>query len=412
VNDLAHELVGRATDIAGLGLGTVVLRPFFRWLEAARPDALARMRHELFAARGDTFVREAGVLEKAAFVAKMFGSDGGFDADSSAALSPTEATSGGEMLFAGDVLHAGGLGTRSFSSGLRARLAQASCFVVNVEGTVSTSSHEIAPFLTRRGLAQLLGYARDHESTGWVSRLDVDELRALLDGMPRIVASVANNHTQDDGLAGFDRTLALLRGLGHEVVGDARTDDGAVCVDVGPHRVGLFAAGYGTNYAAGDAGCLLRFDDGPHQFAHARIRRIVERLVYEQGATHVIALLHWGHEHEHEPTLAQRDCARGLRAAGVSAVIGHHPHLLQRSEHAGRGWVSYSLGDFVGGDRTVWSRFGSLVSLRFGPKGAVVGEVIPTVQTPFWKQQQTMLLDEAPRFERAVFARFFQAKLP
>jgi len=37
----------------------------------------------------------------------------------------------------------------------------------------------------------------------------------------------------------------------------------------------------------------------------------------------------------------------------VSAIIGHHPHLVQPSEARPGRWVSYSLGDFVGGDKTV-----------------------------------------------------------
>ena len=68
---------------------------------------------------------------------------------------------------------------------------------------------------------------------------------------------------------------------------------------------------------------------------------------------------------------------------------------VQPSEARAGRWVSYSLGDFIGGDRTIWSRFASLVSLRFGPRGAVRGEVIPVAQTPFWRRHTTMLLGAA-----------------
>lgn len=408
----ARGIAGRAVDVIALGLGAAVLGPTFRHLAAARPDLLARVRHELFAARGGEFVSEVGAVEKAAFVAKMLGSDGGFARSSAGPQPPARRQPAGvaELLFAGDLLAAEGLGARSLSDALRARIAEASCFVVNIEGTVSTESHAIAPFLTRRGLAQLARYARDPDDGGWSSRHDVDELRAVFAGLPRVVASVANNHTLDDGLDGFDRTLALLRGLGHEIVGDARTDEGVVAIGVGAHRVGMFALTYGSNRRAGADGCHLQFDDVPHRIARDRAARLVDRL-RDRGATHVVALLHWGHEHEHEPTRAQESCARLLGDAGVSAIIGHHPHLLQRTDHARPPWVSYSLGDFVGGDRTIWSRFGSMVALRFGPDGAVSGELIPTVQAPFWEAQRTMLLCEAPPLERAVFARFFASKL-
>lgn len=408
-----RRAAGRVADVAQLGLGALVLRPVFRWLERAHPEALARTRHEPFASGDVPFVRAAGIVAKAAFVAKMLGSDGGHATTTlaPAASRPPDVPDGPELLFTGDLLCPGRLDASSFTPALRGRIARAACLVVNLEATVGTRRHAIDPVLSLRGLRQLLAYERDPEDAGWVSRLDVEDVSAMLRvlAVPRVVASVANNHTLDDGLAGFERSLALLRGLGVEVAGDARDDDGAVLVDLGPHRIGLVALAYGTN-RAGDAGRVhLRFDDVPYRLSRTRMAAIARRL-RARGATHVVALLHWGYEHEHEPAPEQRSCAGVLFAAGFSAVIGHHPHLLQRSEAPAGRWASYSLGDFVGGDRTIWSRFGGMVSLRFGPGGAVRGEVLPTAQTPFWDAQRTMLLEEAPVFERLVFDRFFADK--
>ena len=413
------DIVGRAADLAQLGLGLGVLGPLFRWLARARPELLARTRHEPFAANDLAFVRAVGALEKAAFVAKMLGTDGDCAAAAGATSAPgtpsatTSATTSGdgELLFAVDLLCPGRIDGSSLGPRLRERIARASCLVVNLEGTVDTRRHAIAPVLSLRGLKQLLAYERDPEDAGWVSRIDASDLDAMLCGLavPRVVASVANNHTLDDGDDGFERTLALLRGLGVDVVGDAREHDGALLVGVGPHRVGLVALTYGSNRSTAGARAHLRFDDVPYRLSGARMSAVAARL-RARGATHVVALLHWGYEHEHEPAPEQRACAALLFDAGFSAVIGHHPHLLQRSErHAGR-WVSYSLGDFIGGDRTIWSRFGSMVALRFAPDGSVAGEVIPTAQSPFWRPHRTMLLDEASAFERQVFARVFAEK--
>ena len=226
------------------------------------------------------------------------------------------------------------------------------------------------------------------------------------------MVSVANNHSLDDGVAGFDVTVDHLRALGARIVGDARRNEGAAVIDVGPHRVGMFALTYGSNRTALRDERLLGFAAVPYRLPHVRVERIVRRLREEQGATHVVALLHWGYEHEHEPGLDQENVVRDLQAAGVDVVIGHHAHVLQRSgAEAGR-WVSYSLGDFVGGDRTVWSRFGAMVSLRFDDRGDVHGEVIPIVQSAFWQEQRTSLLEDGPLFERLVFRSFFRAKLP
>lgn len=408
---MISDALGRAADAAQLALGCVVTRPLFALLRRERPAAVERMRHEPFAARGQAFVRQVGPLEKAGFVAKMLASDGAFAPASSARPRPPLEADGPEMLFLGDVLHPGAVDRASLSERLRARIERADAVVANLEGTIGDAAHEIAPLLTWRGVRQLLAYEDDPTNADWASRLDDEGVHHLFPGR-RVLLSVANNHTLDEGGAGFARTAARAARAGKEIVGDARAGDGGAVVPVGERRVGLFAMAYGSNRDV--AGHHLRFDDVPYAIAPPRARALVQAL-RDRGATDVVALLHWGHEHEHEPTSAQRATAEVLFDAGVAAIIGHHPHIVQRSEAPVRGgarrWVSYSIGDFVGGDRTIWSRFGCVVALRFTDVG-VRGDVIPVVQSPFWRRQRTTLLDEAPRFERDVFRRFFEAKLP
>lgn len=408
---MLRTVLGRTGDVCQLALGAAFLRPAFRWLREARPNVALRMRHEPYAARGEEFVRSVGRFEKAAFVAKMLGTNGGWSSDrreegpvDRLAIAPEE------LLIAGDVLYPGRLAEDSLSDALRARIARASAFVVNLEATVSTEAHELAPLLTARGLGQLLAYEKDPHTVDWVSRIDAGGLRALLACTRRPLATVANNHTLDDGLEGFARTVQLVRDLGVEVVGDARSDAGAKIVTLGPHRGALFAFAYGSNRRDSEP-CHLRFDAVPYRLDRARIAALVST-VRAQGATHAVAVLHWGYEHEHEPAPEQRRCVDVLFEEGFSAVVGHHPHVMQPTETGDGRWVSYSLGDFIGGDRTIWSRFGAMVALRFGADGAVRGELVPVVQTPFWEKHATMLLSDAPPFERAVFARWFTTKLP
>ncbi len=399
---MLRDVFGRAADLGQIALGHALLRPYFKSAERARS------RHEPHAARGDAFVRAATALEKAAFVGKMLGSDGGWTTSSSAPSPKSECCAEEEILFAGDLLFPGAVDESSLSKQLRARIARAAKFVVNLEGTVGERANDIAPLLTARGFGQLIAYAKDPNVADWVSRFDEASLRTLLPN-ERVILSVANNHTLDDGEDGFARTVAKAKALGCDVIGDARKDDGAVLVDVGSARVALFALTYGSNRSSSER-CHLGFDRVPYALSRKRMEAIVERL-RARGATHVVALLHWGYEHEHEPAPEQRVCRDVLFDAGVSAIVGHHPHLVQPSEGAAGRWVSYSLGDFVGGDRTIWSRFAALVALRFLPEGKVSGEVVPVVQTPFWQRQRTMLLSEAPSLEQRVFARYFAARL-
>lgn len=57
--------------------------------------------------------------------------------------------------------------------------------------------------------------------------------------------------------------------------------------------------------------------------------------------------LHWGDELQHIPADSQRALGRSIIDAGVTAVLGHHPHVLQSIERYHDGLIIYSLGNFV-----------------------------------------------------------------
>lgn len=403
----ARDVLGSVGDLGQLVLGAGLLGPALRRLEASRPGMRDTIRHEAHGARGEAFVEHASLVEKAAFVAKILGTDGARFRP--AAEPPIRSKVDDELLVAGDLLFPGALGGATLSDALRERIGQARAIVINLEGTLGEEPQELAPLQTVRGVRQLLRYSQDAASPGWASRIGREGLARLLEGLPSPVLSVANNHTLDDGLEGFERTVSLARSLGAAVVGDARQGRGAVVIPVGAHRAGLVALSYGHNRRRVGAGLHLAFARVPY----ALDRTLLEELASDlraRGATHRVALLHWGHEHEHEPTDEQRRCVDALFTAGFSAVVGHHPHLLQTSDCAGGRAVFYSLGDFIGGDRTIWSRLGALASLGLRPGGRVSASLVPIAQTPYWRSPRTSRLEEAPPLERAAFAAFFRWK--
>lgn len=407
---MIRGLLGRTMDVLQVGLGPAVVDPVFGIAEALSPGARARTRHEAYGARGEAFVARASMAEKVAFFSKMLGTLGASVVPSPASRGEHRDVACPELLVGGDLLQPEHLAASTFSAALRARLRGASALVLNVEGTLAAEPFELYPFQTWRGLKQLLTYAFDADTPEWVSRISAGGLSELVADLPPVVLNVANNHTMDDGPLGFARTVEAARAIGL-VVGDAREGHGGVIVPVGPHRVGLFGISYGHNRVGVDESPHLGFSAVPYEVRGESFARIVADL-RSRGATHVVALLHWGHEHEHVPTEEQRRAARALFDAGVSAICGHHPHLLQTTEHVSGHVVVYSLGDLVGGDRTVWSRHGALASLRPGPDGTMTATLVPTVQTPFYLPQRTMLLAEAPWLERAVHALFFRWKSP
>lgn len=87
----------------------------------------------------------------------------------------------------------------------------------------------------------------------------------------------------------------------------------------------------------------------------------------------VIAGFHWGAERMFEPKRYQRELAAAAIAAGASAVIGHHPHVLQPIEINNATAVAYSLGNFIFGSYS--SAVSDSALLRLRGIGAHITEV-------------------------------------
>lgn len=51
--------------------------------------------------------------------------------------------------------------------------------------------------------------------------------------------------------------------------------------------------------------------------------------------------------HQSSPTLSQRKTAHRLIDAGTDAIIGHHPHVIQKEEYYQEKPIFYSLGNFI-----------------------------------------------------------------
>ncbi len=159
------------------------------------------------------------------------------------------------------------------------------------------------------------------------------------------LVSLANNHTMDFGPVGLFDTMEALRQADVNFVGAGRNRDEAcapVFLDIAQRRVAFLARStvtvsaptYATENIPGVA--FLDIDQTVGAIRACRSR-----------ADLVVLMLHWGIEEYSYPSLAQRVLAKQLIEAGASAILGHHPHVLQGVEQIGAGIVVYSLGNFV-----------------------------------------------------------------
>ncbi|MER8482949.1 CapA family protein [Mesorhizobium sp. M1322] len=183
----------------------------------------------------------------------------------------------------------------------------------------------------------------------------------------KLVLSLANNHVLDQGVEGFDETVAALTRLGIRSIGTAAAGP-VERLAVGPLTIGFAAFTLWRNAgAAAFAGRVSMQGDParwPRDAAH--------------GFDIICAVPHWDWEFRHFPQAATRALARHLAAQGVGLIAGHHAHVVQPVERIGKALVAYGLGDFLGTAfaRQPWpGRMGGIltadISADAGTRGAI-----------------------------------------
>jgi poly-gamma-glutamate synthesis protein (capsule biosynthesis protein) len=179
----------------------------------------------------------------------------------------------------------------------------------------------------------------------------------------KLVLSLANNHVLDQGVAGFEETVAALKRLGIRTIGLAA--DGPVQpVKVGPLNVGFAAFTLWRNADENLFAGRVSMDSNP-----------TDR---PRGLDLLCAVPHWDWEFRHFPRAGTRALARRLAGQGVGLIAGHHAHVVQPVERIGDAVIAYGLGDFLGTAlaRQPWpGRIGGIfvvdVSVDAGTRGVV-----------------------------------------
>jgi poly-gamma-glutamate synthesis protein (capsule biosynthesis protein) len=140
--------------------------------------------------------------------------------------------------------------------------------------------------------------------------------------------SIANNHTQDYFMRGYNDTREALTNAGVMYFGN----EFVRITEVNGITVGLFGYRIWANTAE-------------HQ---TNITSAIEYL-REQGAQLIIAYHHWGVERENFPMQYQTDMGRFTIDAGADLVLGAHPHVIQGIEKYKERYIVYSLANFCFG---------------------------------------------------------------
>ncbi len=159
------------------------------------------------------------------------------------------------------------------------------------------------------------------------------------------IVSVANNHSKDFGETAFLDTLETLEASRVRFVGGGKNLQAAV------NPVIIKKSGLNIAFLAFSG--ILPYgwsatDIKPGVASLRNATLVKEKIrVAKSKADLVIVSLHWGVELQSQPLKEQKELARQLIDVGATAIIGHHPHVLQPIEVYKNGLIAYSLGNFI-----------------------------------------------------------------
>jgi len=201
----------------------------------------------------------------------------------------------------------------------------------------------------------------------------------------------ANNHSQDRGKEGLERTIRILDSLGIPHTGtfvdsSIRKLHYPAVVSIKGCNIALLNYTYGTNGLVVKHPNIVNMIDSTWIYNDFKSKQV-------KSADVIIPVMHWGVEYNTTENADQRKVARMLAHLGSTAIIGMHPHVVQPirtikiAKKGSRDSISvpvaYSLGNFVSNQRDIHRDGGILVKLNFKKRNGKV-ELVGTEYIPFW----------------------------
>ncbi|MBS1961537.1 MAG: CapA family protein [Bdellovibrionales bacterium] len=185
------------------------------------------------------------------------------------------------------------------------------------------------------------------------------------------LVSTANNHALDRRSLGADRTIGFLNKAGLPFMGTRTVEESranppektnwTTITEKDGFRIGWVACTFSTNGIPDPYQQVLRCFE-----QRSIVLQQIRNLRADPSIDAVIVTPHWGIEYTHTPGADQRGLAKDMIEAGATIVFGNHPHVLQPVDRlvaadGHEGFVIYSLGNFVSGQKGVAKRTSALI---------------------------------------------------
>ena len=208
------------------------------------------------------------------------------------------------------------------------------------------------------------------------------------------MVQLANSYSINRGISGLLTTIDGVKQAGMEPVGafssqaEFDSKQGFSLFEVQGVRIAVvsFTKGMdGTTLPPGNESCVnVLYEDYNSTYQKIDKEKILSVLesVQKQKPDITVALLHWGSEYNDTVSKSQKSICELLQENGVDAIIGTHPHYVQKIEFdptAGT-LVAYSLGDFIGDVPQAGSEYSIILDMEI-TKNHTTGEASITGYT-------------------------------
>jgi len=178
------------------------------------------------------------------------------------------------------------------------------------------------------------------------------------------IMNLANNHAMDMGRNGLHSTLDFLDTIKElTVIGARKEGESARIVTKNNIKLGFLSYTFSLN------GIPLPRDE-PNLVSMINRDKIAQEIHdLKPLCDFLIVSMHWGAEYLLQPDRDQLSLANFLAEQNVDLVLGHHPHVLQRTEKIRRPdgketLVFYSLGNFASQQRERERIFGVIAFIN------------------------------------------------
>ncbi len=186
--------------------------------------------------------------------------------------------------------------------------------VMNLEGPIVTNHRQTPDFTTQFSFdARIVDVLNDNNVTH---------------------ITLANNHTLDQGVVGFQQTQQYLEqgGISHFGHQSRSVAEDVVVETLGNQKEVVWI---GLNEAV-----------SPH-FSLTEAETLVQEFREQYPDAVLILNIHWGDEYQLTSNQKQQTIAHTLADSGADFIIGHHPHVVQEVELYNGVPIFYSLGNTI-----------------------------------------------------------------